>query len=99
MPSIDREKLRDTKRMRTITGSQWKEAIQKLDKKVETATALVVWFDNFGSRKVKDRWDDLDEYLKAPAFDEPSPEELIEALTKCYYTPERARTRIMGRVK
>ena len=74
--------------------AQWRAAVELIENiEVRARVAAIVWWDYFGGRTVRSRWDHLDVYLKHPFV--PMKNILIEeGLIIVGYTPERARTRV-----
>jgi len=57
----------ETKReLNNRTPDEWLEHIMRFRGNVRTRLAGIVWWDFYGNREAKHRWDNLDPFLAAP---------------------------------
>lgn len=78
-------------KLKMLHGSEWARRVMTIeDEHVRMGAASVVWWDFFGSRSIKERWNHLDELIKK-RFDQEDippvdPNKLAEALYSIGYS-------------
>jgi hypothetical protein len=87
----------ELKKRKKIKPQEWKARIDKI-KNIDSrrAIACIVWWDFFGDRLHSERWDHLDEYIKAKPHDL-SNSEAENMLVQVGYTEYMAYARVRGK--
>lgn len=86
--------------LRARSPQEWRERIDRIPYEFRLAIASIVWWDFFSEREVKERWDELDEYVDAfyvrsHANDAPHPI-IKQYLAELGYSPFEVETRLLG---